>query len=94
MNFLPKEIENMILAYKRKVEVAEHRQKFISSLNKIDDIDYKILKPDIMVLSQSVRCQDGTRTLANYTNGNLWLCHQGVRYEEIIITGKNEIQRY
>ncbi len=85
MNFLPKEIKNMILAYKRKVEVAEHRQKFISSLNKIDDIDYKILNPDTTELSKSVRCQDGTRTLANYTNGNLLLCRQGVR-DEIIVS--------
>ena len=48
MNFLPKDIENIILKYKNSIEIFyNHKKKFIKCINYIKNIDYEILNKNL-----------------------------------------------
>ncbi len=45
MNSLPADIENIIMNYKREIEIAEHKKIFINTLNIINNIEINITDP-------------------------------------------------
>ena len=85
MNFLPKELENIIVDYKCQLE---HKQKFNSSLNKIKQITYKIDQEENtserIINIHVVRMHNN-----DDKNGNqLWFIIYDKNYGEIMIHNK------
>ena len=85
MNFLPKELENIIVDYKYQLE---HKEKFNSSLNNIKQITYKIDPED----NTSERFINERRVIMHNNddnNGNqLWFIIRDKKYGEIMIQNK------
>lgn len=42
MEYLPKELQNIVIDYKHNLEIAEHRKKFQKTLDIIESIEYEI----------------------------------------------------
>ena len=66
MNFLPKEIENIIIDYKEQIEKEEHKKKFNKTLENIKNINYFLVEEENDDYEE--RCY---RYYSSYFNGDI-----------------------
>lgn len=72
MNFLPKDIENIIIDYKEQIIKSEHQEKFKKTLDEINNISHMIIDNDHSIIDcMFMKTRSSTRNYFSYLRNNI-----------------------